>query len=226
MGGAVVRIVLLALVIFFCAGCSSRVSIPPVNVSARSGDVSSGRFAAVISSGAWALRAKSDGFVCGEWSFDADLDKHFNGALRAVVERSLETIDFIDEPIPSEQLGDNGYRAQILIRQVRAEAGYSASEMLLFRDIRSRVSLVAEMTVSDRRGLAFQASLSGIGVANRKVFGCSSIAEVIGDSAHDALSNLMDEAAMHLETATRRIVPNAEASAGSISPATRSGSSD
>jgi hypothetical protein len=164
-----------------------------------------GRYAAVISGGMWGLHARSDGFVCGEWAFDADLNAPFETSVRRLLDQSLETVDFLDQPLSENEITQRGYRAQITVRQGSAEAGFSASERLLFRDIRSKVSLLAVLSVSDDRGLAFQVSLNGRGTRNREVFGCSSIGEAVAEAAHDALKSIVDEAAVNIPVATRRI---------------------
>jgi hypothetical protein len=164
-----------------------------------------GRYAAVIKSGQWKLHAASAGLVCGEFAFDADLNGPFDTSVRDVLRRSLESVEFLDEPLSPAQIEERGYRAQIEISQAQADAGFSASERLLYRDVRSKVSLAGLLTVSDGSGVAFQISLSGLGSRNREVFGCSTIGEIVADSAHDALQALVDQAAGRMGAATQRV---------------------
>jgi hypothetical protein len=164
-----------------------------------------GRYAAVVTSGVWKLHAASDGLVCGEFAFDADLNDPFETSVRDVLRRSLESVEFLDEPLSPAQIEERGYRAQVEISQEQADAGFSASERLLYRHVRSKVSLTSLLTISDEKGVAFQISLSGRGAENRQVFGCSSIGEAVAKSAHDALQSIVDQAAGRIGAATQRV---------------------
>jgi hypothetical protein len=164
-----------------------------------------GRYAAVVTSGVWKLHAGSDGLVCGEFAFDADLNEPFEASMNDALRRSLESVEFLDEPLSPAQIEERGYRAQIEISQGEADAGFSASERLLYRDARSKVSLAAMLTVSDGNGVAAQISLNGRGARNREVFACSSIGEAVAESAHDALQSIVDQAAGRIGAATQRV---------------------
>jgi hypothetical protein len=188
-----------------CAGCTSTVAVRRVDADAIQIRSNPGRYAAVVKSGVWKLHAASNGLVCGEFAFDADLNEPFETSMSDALRRSLELVEFLGEPLSPAQIEERGYRAQIEISQGEADAGFSASERLLYRDARSKVSLAAMLTVSDGNGVAAQISLSGRGARNREVFACSSIGEAVAESAHDALQAIVDQAAGRIGAATQRV---------------------
>jgi len=182
----------IVLLVALLSGCAGTAIVPAVSVDRQTEHSIPGNYVATIQTGNWALRTRSKGAVCGEWSFDADLDGPYEAAMRDALEHTLESVTFAPDILSQEQLRTGGYDAQLVIRQGKATSSFSGSEYILVRTVRSNVALAASVAI--RAGNStHQTSASGSGIGKKDVVLCGAIGDAIGAAAHDAIRRTIED---------------------------------
>jgi hypothetical protein len=157
-----------------------------------------GNYAATIQSGGWALKTKSEALVCGAWTFDTDINGPYENAMRDVLSRSLEKVTFTPEVLSAEQLGDQGYDAQLVIHQGNADASFGVTPGFFTGTAHGSVALSVILAIRDKTGVAYQNTVSGKGSGAKDVFACPAIGDAIGAGAQDAIQSIVPQIMLYI----------------------------
>jgi hypothetical protein len=198
------RTILILAAVLLVSACTGQAVVPPVSVDMPAGQKPvTGSYAATIQSGGWSLKTKSQAFSCGAWSFDTDVNSSYEGAMREVLTRSLEKVDFTAEILSPEQLKQKGYDAQIIIHQGNADSSFSVSPNFFSGSARADVTLSVILAIRDETGVAYQNTVSGKGSGSKDVFACPTIGEAVSAGAQDAIRTIVKDITLYLRDGLR-----------------------
>ena len=186
-----IRAVALVGLGLILSACSGTVHVPPTNVTGLANFTPTpGRYAAMIQSGGWVLNTKPDGFVCGAWTFKTDINKVYEDAMREVLTRSLEKVDFVPTPVTPTQLAASGYDAFFAVQQGNADSKFGISQGFFSSTANSNIELASILAITDERGSYYQQTITGKGAGTSGVMFCPSIEEAIASAAQDAVRDI------------------------------------
>lgn len=184
--------------------CSGTVQVPPVriDVPGHSQPVS-GRYAVLVQSGGWSLETKPQGFVCSVWSFKTDANQAYETAMRDVLTRALEKVDFVPGAVSLQDLRARGYDAFIAIHQGNASSMFGIQQNFFSGTARSQVELSAILAISDDHGPYYQQTVTGKGLGMLDVMTCPSVDQSIARAASDAVAEVARTVVLYVRDGLR-----------------------
>ena len=175
------------------AACTGTATVAPISSAPSNSDAKiPGRFVVTIETGAWHVQSRTLGLVCGEWSFDTNLDAPYETAMQEAFGLLLEDVTFSSELFTPERLKEENYSGLVLVSQKDAASTFSASEKILFRTVEIKVGMGATVRIYNRGGLVYRTDVMGDGRGEADVFVCPAIGEIVGASAHEAIRRLIE----------------------------------
>ena len=179
--------------------CTGQVQVPPVTVDTPTGIVRTpGQYAAMVQSGGWALKTDSQGWTCGAWSFDTNINSVYSDAVKDALTRSLEKVTFVPSTLTPKELQDKGYQAQIVIYQGNATAKFGVATGFFTGTANSEIDLTSTLAILDPKGMKYQQSITGKGVGSHEVFTCNTIGTAVGAAAQDAIKQIVKDIVLYV----------------------------
>ncbi|MGB4101045.1 MAG: hypothetical protein WBK91_03975 [Alphaproteobacteria bacterium] len=198
------RAFLLSCVAVILSACTGQAIVPPVTVQLPDGMVPvRGHYAAMVQTGGWALKAKSQGSTCTVWSFDADLNNAYQTAMRDMLTQAVEKVTFVPDTIPGSELAHRGYDAQIVVYQGNAESKFNVAQKFFGATAFADVALTSVIAVTDTTGLSAQYTITGKGSGMTDVFVCDKSKEAITGAAQAAIQDTTRNAALYIRDGLR-----------------------
>jgi hypothetical protein len=182
------------------AACSDEAVVPPAEVeTSPTMTPIPGNYAAAVVAGRWKLEASSDQIACSTWTVQADVDPSFRKTMQTALTRSLQRVTFVPEPLTPDQLEAQGFAAQIVIGQRKAESTFDVESTLLRGEVRSDVSLSALVAVQGADTTVHQQEVSARGHGVSETSYCSTISEATSAAAQDALSSIARQVVLYVQ---------------------------
>jgi hypothetical protein len=176
------------------SACTGTAVVPTVTIDTPIGmKPMPGSYAATIQSGGWDLRTKNPGMGCSAWSFDTNINPSYEKAMRDVMTRSLEKVDFTANILSPSDLKAKGYTAQVIVQQGNADSDFTTVPSSFTFSARSDVSLSVIIAIRDENGVVYQDTVTGQGFAAKDLGACPSIGESVGAAAQDAVRSLVKD---------------------------------
>ncbi|MGB4101449.1 MAG: hypothetical protein WBK91_06040 [Alphaproteobacteria bacterium] len=199
------RNILILCVALILTGCTSRLTIPPVNVQTPTGLTPiPGNFAATIQTGGWALKVDPQGMNCAIMSFNADINAPYESAMRDVLTKSVGKITFVPGALSPEQLQKNKYDAQITIYQGNADSKLVVVPALFSATANSDIVLTTTLAITDKTGLVYQYSPIGKGSGAVEVhLSCPAIGEAVAKAGQSAVQEIVQNTALYIREGLR-----------------------
>jgi len=190
------RIAILAAVLLLAA-CSTTVIPPPtveVPMTAGSGPAP-GKYAVMLQTGGWDLRIKARHTECASSTFAVDLNDVYESAMKQVLGRSLQNVEFVSGPLTPVEMVSGGYDAFIAVHQTNATAAFDIRVMVMFWAGYSDASLSSIIAFGDRGGTFFQQQANGSGTGDVGIIlWCPDIDKAVAQATKSALQSLVASA--------------------------------
>ena len=185
-------------------GCHGQANVPAVRIAAPMGmEPVPGKYAALVQSGGWKLDVKSSSYACSACSFDTNINASYRTAMQDALTQGLQQVDFIEETLSPEEIQKRGYAAQVVLYQGNAKAQFGVSQNMFSGTAGSGVELTSTLAVIGHKGLAYQATVTGLGSGGRDVFSCATIGEAIGAAAAAAIQDMGSKSVLYIRDAIR-----------------------
>lgn len=198
------RLLLLGMALGISA-CTATATVPPANTGFIQSDQIPGKYAALVQTGGWAINAKIEGWNCGAWDFDTDVNPTYVAAMRDGLLRGVGQVVFVDAPLDPQGMKEGGYDAQIVIMQGGADGRVGMVPGFFSATSQAEVTLNAIMAVSDANGPVIQQPLSARGTAaGNVVWGCNEAAPAVGTAAKNAVELLVKDAVLYARDGIRK----------------------
>jgi hypothetical protein len=198
---------LRALAVFLLLGlaaCSGQVAVPNIQVETPAGITpTSGKYAAVVQSGGWQLKTDPSGWTCGAWHFNVDVNGPYEQAMRDVLTRSLEKVDFTGETYSPARLKELGYDAQIILYQGNANSSFGVNPGFFTGSANSEIALTVTLAVLDDGGLSAQHTITGKGTGKQDVMVCNTIGDAVAKAAQDAIQDIVKNSLLYVRDSLR-----------------------
>ena len=179
--------------------CSGTVNVPNANVSGLiNSKPAPGHYAAMVQTGGWMLKTKPDGFVCSAWTFKTDVNKTYEDAMKSILTRSLQKVDFVPNPLSPKDVKDKGYDAFVAIHQGNADSKFGIETGLFSSKGDSNVSLTSILAITDDTGVINQETVTGKGSGKSSVFFCPSVNAAIAKAAQQAVQDIAKSTALYI----------------------------
>jgi hypothetical protein len=134
-----------------------------------------GTYAAAVVAGRWTLKTTSEHFSCGAWTVDTEIDPSYRETMKAALNRALQRVTFVPNPLTADQLDALGYDGQIVIGQRKADSSFVVDSTLMHGAVRSDVDLSAIVAVQGADATVHQQAISARGRGESKTSYCSNI---------------------------------------------------
>lgn len=153
--------------------CESKVyvSAPTIAVTELgTGAKTPGRYAVSIETGHWNTAVKAEGYACSAWTFPVQLDQPYLGAAQAAFSQSFEAVTVASAVLSPEQLASQSYDGQIVIRQGRADARFSAISGVFSGTMTASINLDGTVSVVGPNGQSREVNVHGHGEAGDEAY--------------------------------------------------------
>ncbi|MDD5585608.1 MAG: hypothetical protein PHY92_01455 [Alphaproteobacteria bacterium] len=175
-------------------------TIPPVSATNENNlSPVKGNYAAMVQSGGWNLKVESQGFACGAWTFDTDVNSCYVNAMQEALKHSVEKIDFTPDTYSPEQLKEKGYDAQIVIYQGNADSKFSIAQNFFSVTANSEIALALTVAITDKTGLVKQYSVDDRGTGSEdsppiiNFRGCALVNDAIAKAGQTVVQRLVQK---------------------------------